>query len=392
MTIRVAFPLIGGSYWTGGYVYLKNTLSLIQSRLSDDIQASVFLSAPELERYGDELKPLIGGRLLANWGSENFGSGLRLAKALVTGSDARLAQLLSDSRIDAAFEVARFYGYRFPIPLISWMPDFQHREMPQMFSRLSWLRREAGFRTQIRAGRTLMLSSETARSDLEKFYPGAGARAHVVRFATQLDIAGPMERANLVRAKYGLPERFYFLPNQFWKHKNHDVVVAALRELKTSGDLARLPPIVLSGLSHGQNGTSHFDALLRQVSTAGIESHFRYLGLIPYEDVLGLNATCDALINPSCFEGWSTPIEEGKALGTPLILADIRIHREQAPQARFFDPGSGMNLASTLLDLAEAPRQSRPPQSELVNEQNERLRSHAQSLLATVRAAVRLRA
>lgn len=51
---------------------------------------------------------------------------------------------------------------------------------------------------------------------------------------------------------------------------------------------------------------------------SGVDSNFRHLGLIPYNDVFALNAACDALMNPSKFEGWSTPVEEAKALGTPL--------------------------------------------------------------------------
>jgi glycosyltransferase involved in cell wall biosynthesis len=37
-----------------------------------------------------------------------------------------------------------------------------------------------------------------------------------------------------------------------------------------------------------------------------------------------------ALINPSLFEGWSTTVEEAKSTGTPMILSDLGVHREQA--------------------------------------------------------------
>jgi glycosyltransferase involved in cell wall biosynthesis len=388
VTIRVAFPLIGGESWTGGYVYLKNTLSLIRSRLADTVEASVVLSLRERDRYGAELSPLVDGRLIVDPSTTQAGSGLRAVEAVVAGRDRLLARLLQQSGVDVAFEVARFYGARFPIPLISWMADFQHRVMPEMFSPLRRWRRDAGFRLQLRAGRTIMLSSETARADLKRFYPRAAADAHVVPFALDLDLASPRRRGEDVRAKYALPDRFFFLPNQFWRHKNHDVVVGALQRLKTSAGLDRIPPIILSGLTKGQHGTAHFDAICAQVRAAGAESHFRYLGLIPYNDVLALNAACDALINPSRFEGWSTPIEEAKALGTPLVLADIPIHREQAPQARFFDAASGEQLAQAMIDLADLPPTKRPPLSELVTAQNVRVEAHAARLLATIRAAV----
>ncbi len=79
-----------------------------------------------------------------------------------------------------------------------------------------------------------MLSSEDARADSERFYPRSRGRTVVVRFAVrppELAVApGPQ-----LLEKYGLPERFMYLPNQFWKHKNHAVVIEALAQLKQRG-------------------------------------------------------------------------------------------------------------------------------------------------------------
>ncbi len=101
-----------------------------------------------------------------------------------------------------------------------------------MFSRRAWWRRELGHQAQIRAGRTLMLSSEDARQDAERFYPASRGRTVVVRFAVlppRVDLEDPSQ----VLATYGLPSRFLYLPNQFWKHKNHAVVIDALALLKS---------------------------------------------------------------------------------------------------------------------------------------------------------------
>ena len=43
-------------------------------------------------------------------------------------------------------------------------------------------------------------------------------------------------------------------------------------------------------------------------------------------------------------------MEEAKAVGTPLLLSDITVHREQAPDARFF----ALDDAETLADLIES--------------------------------------
>lgn len=387
-SLRFAFPLLGRG-WTGGYVYLKNTLRLITSRLVNEIEPWVFLSPDEAAKYGDEIAPLVSNRLIVDPGIAVAGRGSSLVRALVTGTDRSLERLLVAKRIDVAFENASFYGTRFGIPVVSWMPDFQHRHMPEMFNRVNWWRRDLGFRLQISAGRTIMLSSETARDDLERFYPQAKGREHVVRFAIDLDIAYFLGRGAEMRTLYDLPERFFYLPNQFWRHKNHGVIVAALKRLKAEGRLDKLPPVILSGHNKDPRNPAYFDDLLREARDAGVADHFRYLGLLPYDHVLSLSATCHAQINPSRFEGWSTPIEEAKAFSTPLVLSDISIHREQVPDATFFDPLSAEAAAIALAESAHGSVHPRRPVADLVAAQSQRLDSHAKSLLATIRAARR---
>jgi glycosyltransferase involved in cell wall biosynthesis len=256
--------------------------------------------------------------------------------------------------------------------------------MPEMFGRLNWWRRDSGFQMQIGARRTIMLSSNTAREDLERFYPSAKGRGHVVRFAIDVDQAAHLDRGEEMRETYFLPERYFFLPNQFWRHKNHSVIVEALGRIAAECGLAAIPPVILTGQSKDQRNPSYFDDLNSRARELGVESHFRYLGLLPYDHILSLNANCDAMINPSRFEGWSTPIEEAKAFATPLVLADIPIHREQAPDAFFFDPLSPEKAAAALVDLASKPAAQRPELAMLRSAHAARIDEHARALLATV--------
>jgi glycosyltransferase involved in cell wall biosynthesis len=386
MPVRIAFPLIGGDAWTGGYVYLKNTLEVIRSSLADELEPSVFLTDQEITAYGSELAPLVDGRIIRV--AEKPGRGRSLVKGLLIGTDNRLASQLRLAGVKVVFEVAQFYGWRFALPTVSWMPDFQHRLLPDMFSGPNRWRRELGFRMQIGAGRTIMVSSHTSRHDLERFFPASRGRSNVVRFASAIDIALYRARGDQVRLSYGLPLRFLFLPNQFWRHKNHMVVVEALAQLKREGTLGSIPPIVLSGQNKDTRGLGHFQRLMTTVHAAGVGSHFRYLGLLPLGDVLSLNAAAEALINPSLVEGWSTTIEEAKALGTSLFLSDRAIHREQAPHASFFDPLSAPSVAKALLNAAQMGARSRPPLWALLDDQKRRIAEHAHSLGTTVAAAL----
>jgi glycosyltransferase involved in cell wall biosynthesis len=71
--------------------------------------------------------------------------------------------------------------------------------------------------------------------------------------------------------------------------------------------------------------------------------------MIPTDHLYALLQSCTAMINPSMSEGWSTTVEEAKSAGTPMILSDLAVHREQAGGlATFFDPKRYEQLADVL--------------------------------------------
>jgi glycosyltransferase involved in cell wall biosynthesis len=78
---------------------------------------------------------------------------------------------------------------------------------------------------------------------------------------------------------------------------------------------------------------------------------FRSLGVVPYPDLMGFMRHAVAVINPSKFEGWSTTVEEAKSMGKSVLLSDISVHREQAPdRAVFFSSDEAGELAGAMAD------------------------------------------
>jgi glycosyltransferase involved in cell wall biosynthesis len=213
-----------------------------------------------------------------------------------------------------------------------------------MFSFSGYWKRELGFQAQVRSGRTIMVSSEAARKDCENFYPSSRGHVQVVPFAVMVNGADGID-PGLTRQHYGLPEHFFYLPNQFWKHKNHQAVIDAVSLLKKRGIEV---VVAASGQSADPRHPEFYRQLNRTVAEAGIADNFRFIGMVPYRDLLGLMKASAAVINPSLFEGWSTTVEEAKALGVPLILSDIHVHREQAMNAEFFAPDDPAGLADIL--------------------------------------------
>src|SRR6185295_3152663 len=134
------------------------------------------------------------------------------------------------------------------------------------------------------------------------------------------------------RNKFRLPEKFALVANQFWAHKNHQVIAGAAAKLRNQG---LTPTIVMTGLPADPRDTSNsnFSALLQKIAAAGLNGQIIILGQVPYVDLINLMTMAALVIQPSRFEGWSTIVQDSKALGRPVICSDIPVHREQAPDA-----------------------------------------------------------
>jgi glycosyltransferase involved in cell wall biosynthesis len=350
---RIAFTLIGDGFGTGIYNYLLNLVRAIDLYASDLMTPVLFVGENANENDVAPFREIRAAEIVQS-ASFNFNHrNRRLRDALIRGVDRLAASCYKERAIDVAFESAAFYGRNFPIPVLAWLPDFQHRHMPKLFGIKAYWKRELGFRAQHAARRLVMVSSEDARDDCERFYPSSRGRICVVQFAVPADTE-PF-RGNLwnVVREHGLPENFFYLPNQFWRHKNHGVVMDALLALKQRGHEF---VVAASGKQKDPRHPRYFELLRSRVTSLGLEANFRFLGLIPRPHVAALMRTCTALINPSLFEGWSTTVEEAKSRGVPMLLSNLRVHREQAgDSAHFFEPESVSQLSGL---MAAQPRMS----------------------------------
>lgn len=287
-------------------------------------------------------------------------SSRRLAESLVWGLDSSVLSLFEKHDVQLAFESATFLGWRCNIPVIAWLPDFQHRRLRDQFGLTAYWRRDIGYRAQVSFGRELMLSSQDAQRDCERYYPKAHGRTHVVHFSTNVPPSLIDDDPMLSLQSYGLPKSFYYLPNQFWAHKNHGLVVEATAIARSRGHVVN---IVATGNPVEPRSPGYFQTLEKRISDLCLADNFRILGLLSRRDVVSLLRVCKCLINPSLFEGWSSTVEEARAFGVPMVLSDIPVHREQmADAATYFDPQDSADLADKLmlldnaLELPEGPR------------------------------------
>jgi glycosyltransferase involved in cell wall biosynthesis len=345
--LRVAFTHIARCLWAGGYNYQSNLFAALDRYCPGAISPVLFAGtrdgADDVAAVADI--PCVDVVLSRAFDRRRAG----LLSAVALGLDDGAMAEFRAARIDVVFEAARFFGWRLPLPAIAWFPDFQHHRLPKLFSRSARWRRDLGFRAQIAAGRSILLSSNSALKDLRVFYPNLVNNVCVLQFASEPPVSLLATDPFETLAQYGLPPKFFYLPNHLWRHKNHQIVVDALELLKRRGlDVV----VVASGSVEVPREPGYFERIMRQVETRGLAANFRHVGMIPLAHVYAFLRTSVALINPSKFEGWSTTVEEAKSFGVPMILSDIDIHFEQTNgEARYFGVDDAGALANHLADF-----------------------------------------
>jgi glycosyltransferase involved in cell wall biosynthesis len=276
-----------------------------------------------------------------------------------------------------------------PVKTIGWIPDFQHVYLPEFFSDAERRRRDVVFKRLAERASLVMLSSRAALEHFTAFAPGHARKARVSSFPS-LFAFEPLSREPVsTPRRFNLPAKFALVANQFWGHKNHLAVVESVARLQREG--IRIP-VVMTGLplDHRVAHNQTVSVLLQSIAEAGLAGQVIVLGQVAYPDLVNLMRVAALVIQPSRFEGWSTVVEDAKALGRPLLCSDLPVHREQAPRALGFFPCDGADRLAKLL-AASWPRLEPGPderaEERALDLERKFARRHGRALLEICREA-----
>lgn len=384
--IRIAFHLRDHVGWTAGIVYLGTLLQALKETNPDDWSIGL------LGRNGDLSKNLslleladdvIASQPIERWTSawviHSLGS--RIFHRNVVDD-----QLLKKHGIDVVAFGEAPEGSK--IPALGWIADFQHLHFPEFFSDRELQDRNLAFSRLAERSARVILISESARRDFEGFVPQWADKARVLHPLTVIPDAVYNSDPDSVCTLYHLPRKFVFLPNQFWKHKNHIAVFQAVKILKEKGLSVSL---VCSGYSGDYRHSTLFSELLLEISRLDIRDQVALLGVLPRDHVFQLMRRSICVVNPSQFEGYGMTVDEAQSLGKPMLLSDIPAHREQNPAgAVFFDALNSEELAEKMENiwLEGTPGPNVGLEAAYRRELPERRRKYAESFMAVVREVV----
>jgi len=335
---KIALMAVGDEAWIGGIQYITNILDgLNEAGTQQQLEIHVFKGAGQklynLDKFSNiQIKIVEIDAVLPPFSVPN-----RIYWLLQRKLQGRVYPRLEN------YLMKHKYDYVYPATLSdcggrlnagSWIADFQYHNFPDGHSKETTIEAERQISFIARKMPKVVLSSHWCESDSYKLFPETKGKAHVMPFTVYIDEKLlDFNGFDSIRRKYGIEGPFLMVSNLFGAVKNHKTLFEALGILKRKGLVI---PLVCTGNLVNYCKMEFTNEILQMITDAGIRHQLYLLGLIPREDQVTLYRMAVAMVQPSVHEGWSTCVEEAKALGKTLLLSDIDVHKEQYPGNPYF--------------------------------------------------------
>ncbi len=233
------------------------------------------------------------------------------------------------------------------LPCVCTIYDLQYRAHPQFFSVEDATQREMAFRDACVHGTRLAAISEFSRESAITEGGLDPARIRTIALRLPHSSVAPEDRAARLVERLGLvSERFLLYPANFWRHKNHEALLAAFEHACANGFPADVK-LVLTGAPGPRE--SELKGASRRMRAA---DRVVFAGFLPREDLFAVMSVSGGVIFPSLYEGFGLPVVEAMALGVPVACSDAAALPEVAGGAALlFDPRKPEAIAGAMRSL-----------------------------------------
>lgn len=270
------------------------------------------------------------------------------------------------------------------VPWVGYIPDFQHKYLPQFFSDGERLKRDQEFGRMLANADAVVVNARDVAKDIDTYYPSHRARIYAMPFspapaadAFSVDIAEAC-------CRYAVKGPYFIICNQFWKHKDHGTAFRAFAEVAKRHPMLKL---VCTGACSDYRFPDHFGQLMQKATIDGVADRILVLGLIPKLDQIALMRGALALVQPTLFEGGpgGGAVYDAVSVGQRSLVSDIAVNTEiDEPGVTFFEAGNAASLAVHMEAALAQPKTPALDTSTLIDMGITRRRDCGQVLLQAV--------
>ncbi len=229
------------------------------------------------------------------------------------------------------------------IPSVVTIPDMQHKFYPEFFSKEALELREKSFEFSVKNADKIITLSEYSKKTIVSSYDVQQEKVEVIYLdASTTFQPDTYQKSKRILRKYKLPFQYIFYPANFWKHKNHYVLIQALSILHTKYRIK--VHLVLTGQKKRMD-----PEILRLIRKEKLSRYIHIIGYIDQRDLQKIFICADILVFPSLFEGFGIPLIEAMRCNCPIVCSDrTSIPEIVGEAALFFNPEDPDDIAEKI--------------------------------------------
>jgi glycosyltransferase involved in cell wall biosynthesis len=235
------------------------------------------------------------------------------------------------------------------IPTVCTIYDLQYKTYPDFFDAEDVDHRNRTFFNACLHSAMITCISDYSRESAIKHGNLDPARIRTIYLQMAQRISSADKSDNEVLARYGLtPQRYLIYPANFWKHKNHEMLLTAFGMACQRG-LAADIKLVCTGAPGARQ-----EWLLSVARAMNLADRVTFPGYLPKAELAVLMATSSGMVFPSLYEGFGLPVIEAMAAGVPVACSKTTSLPEVAGDAAIlFDPGVPTQIAQAMISLVD---------------------------------------
>mgnify|MGYP001195329871 FL=1 len=331
-------------HWVGGYNHFVNLFNFIKKSKTKNIEP--ILITDNLKRIKKE-KSFEGFKIISTNLVSNTNRYTRLLNKILIiafGKNFLFDNFLKKNEI-SILSHSGFTGIQSTIKSYPWLPDFQELHFPENFSLKKKILRKINIFLSTKHSTKLIVSSKSVQKDLKKISNKSYKKSVLLNHTNNVVPLNKIKSLEYLKKKYNIGRNFYLLPNHYWVHKNHIVVLKALKNIKKPKF-----QIISTGMCFDHRKPIHFLKLKKYIKNNKLNNSYKILGIVSFVDLCSLMYHSLGVINPSKSEGWGNSADQAALLGNQAILSDIAVHKEQKKKNFiYFKPNDYEELSKILV-------------------------------------------
>jgi len=230
------------------------------------------------------------------------------------------------------------------MPYIATIHDLQELLLPEYFSPAQRAIRAMHKWEVVDQACKIIVSYDHVKQDLIKYFPLSAEKIHVCPIAYQsISFPEPSSVAgNIYEEKYRSWSPFLLYPAQTWPHKNHNLLLQALQNIR------RRRGMDLRLICTGQSN-DYQQVIIAKAEALGIGDAVLFAGIVPEEELAWLYRHTALVTIPTEYEAGSFPLIEAILLGVPVICSNVTSLPETIGDRRFTFSPNDLDALSHLM-------------------------------------------